>query len=56
MKKSSFGVFEIVVPAVGGQPAIPHGSKVKVRFVSPRSSDLCLSLPALTGTSCDRSQ
>lgn len=33
MKKNDFGVFEIVVPAVKGAPAIPHNSKVKVRSV-----------------------
>ncbi|KAH7311751.1 glycoside hydrolase superfamily [Stachybotrys elegans] len=30
MKKNDFGVFEIVVPAKDGQPAIPHKSKVKI--------------------------
>ena len=29
MKKDSFGVFEIVVPAKDGQPAIAHNSKIK---------------------------
>jgi hypothetical protein len=32
MKKGEFGVFEIVVPAVNGQPAIQHDSKIKVTF------------------------
>ena len=30
MKKNDFGTFEVTVPAVNGQPAIPHNSKVKV--------------------------
>lgn len=30
MKKNDFGVWEIVVPAVNGQTAIPHNSKIKV--------------------------
>jgi hypothetical protein len=30
MTKNNFGVFEITVPAVNGQPAIPHDSKIKV--------------------------
>ena len=30
MKKDTFGVFEVVVPAKDGQPAIAHKSKVKV--------------------------
>ena len=35
MKKNEFGVWEIVVPAKNGQPAIPHNSKIKVRPVHP---------------------
>lgn len=31
MKKDAFGVWEITLPAVNGQPAIPHNSKIKVR-------------------------
>ncbi|KAJ3562168.1 hypothetical protein NPX13_g8663 [Xylaria arbuscula] len=30
MKKSEFGVWEIVLPPVDGQPAIPHNSKIKI--------------------------
>lgn len=30
MSKDNYGVFEIVLPAQNGQPAIPHNSKVKV--------------------------
>ncbi|MBE7180673.1 MAG: 1,4-alpha-glucan-branching enzyme, partial [Terriglobus roseus] len=35
MHKGEFGVFELTLPAVDGQPAIPHDSKVKVSFVVP---------------------
>ena len=39
MKKDPFGVFEVVVPARGGQPAIAHNSKIKVwPFPSAASS------------------
>jgi hypothetical protein len=34
MQKDAFGVFNILVPAVNGQPAIPHNSKVKVSSTS----------------------
>jgi hypothetical protein len=34
MKKDDFGVWSIKVPAVKGQPAIQHNSKVKVRSAS----------------------
>jgi 1,4-alpha-glucan branching enzyme len=30
MTKNNYGTFEITVPAVNGQPAIPHDSKIKV--------------------------
>lgn len=30
MSRSEFGVWEIVVPAQDGQPAISHNSKIKV--------------------------
>lgn len=30
MTKGAFGVFEIKLPAVDGQPAISHNSKLKV--------------------------
>lgn len=33
MKRDPFGVWEIVVPAKNGQPAIPHNTKVKVRTI-----------------------
>ena len=30
MKRDSYGVWEVTVPAKDGQPAIPHNTKVKV--------------------------
>lgn len=36
MKKNEYGVWEIVLPAVNGQPAIPHKSKIKVRALPNR--------------------
>ncbi len=39
MKKDAFGVFEITIPPVNGQPAISHKSKIKVRA--------CICLPAI---------
>jgi 1,4-alpha-glucan branching enzyme len=36
MKKDDFGVFEIVLPAVDGQLAIPHKSKLKVSQMAAR--------------------
>jgi len=35
LKKSPFGVWEGVVPAHNGQPAIPHNSKVKISMLLP---------------------
>lgn len=35
MKKNPFGVWEITLPAVHGNPAIPHGSKIKISMVVP---------------------
>ncbi|KAJ4857459.1 alpha amylase, catalytic domain-containing protein [Trichoderma breve] len=35
MKKNAYGVFEIIVPAKGGEKAIPHNSKVKISLVLP---------------------
>ena len=34
MKKDQYGVFEVVVPARDGQPAIAHKSKVKVSLTA----------------------
>jgi 1,4-alpha-glucan branching enzyme len=34
MTKNQFGVFEIILPHVNGQPAIVHDSKIKVSLVS----------------------
>lgn len=30
MKKDPYGVFEVIIPAKDGQPAIAHNSKIKV--------------------------
>ena len=30
MKKDPYGVFEVIIPARDGQPAIAHNSKIKV--------------------------
>lgn len=35
MTKDSFGVWEITLPAVNGEPAIPHNSKLKVPAAIP---------------------
>ncbi|KOS18597.1 hypothetical protein ESCO_001055 [Escovopsis weberi] len=35
MKKNEYGVFEIVLPAKDGQPAIAHNSKLKISLVLP---------------------
>ena len=37
MTKNQYGVFEITVPAVNGQPAIAHDSKIKVSQVETTS-------------------
>jgi hypothetical protein len=44
MRKNEFGVFEITVPAVNGEPAIPHDSKVKVCSIHQRDSTTDLML------------
>jgi 1,4-alpha-glucan branching enzyme len=44
MKKDPFGVFEIVLPARDGQPAIAHNSKIKVS-----NSILATALSLMTG-------
>lgn len=36
MKKNEFGVFEITVPPVNGQPGIAHDSKIKVCWIRSR--------------------
>lgn len=33
MKKNEFGVFEIILAARDGQPAIGHNSKIKVSII-----------------------
>ncbi|KAL9944404.1 hypothetical protein ACHAQF_008030 [Verticillium nonalfalfae] len=45
MKRDEFGVFEIVLPANNGQPAIPHNSKIKISLQTP-SGDRIDRLPA----------
>ncbi|GAA5923729.1 1,4-alpha-glucan branching enzyme [Sporobolomyces koalae] len=35
LKKNDFGVFETVIPAIKGQPAIEHNSKVKISMTIP---------------------
>ncbi|OIW27727.1 glycoside hydrolase [Coniochaeta ligniaria NRRL 30616] len=35
MKKNEYGVFEITIPPVNGQPAIPHNSKIKITLELP---------------------
>ena len=37
MKKNEFGVWDIVLPAKDGQPAIPHNSKIKVTYIPLRA-------------------
>ena len=34
MTKNDYGVFEITIPAVNGQIAVPHDSKIKVSTIS----------------------
>lgn len=46
MKRDNFGVFEICVPAVNGQPAIPHDSKIKISMVAPGFPERLERLPA----------
>ncbi|KAH9813335.1 family 13 glycoside hydrolase [Melampsora americana] len=45
MKKNEFGVWECTIPAQGGKPSIPHGSKVKISMVTP-SGERIERLPA----------
>ncbi|KAI8625886.1 alpha amylase [Xylariaceae sp. FL1651] len=45
MKQNDFGVWEIVVPAVNGQPAIPHNSKIKISMET-RAGERIDRLPA----------
>lgn len=37
MKKDPYGVFELVIPAEDGQPAIAHNSKIKVGLLRSAS-------------------
>ncbi|KAH6656799.1 1,4-alpha-glucan-branching enzyme [Truncatella angustata] len=45
MKKNDYGVWEIVLPAANGEPAIPHNSKLKISMTTP-SGDRIDRLPA----------
>lgn len=57
MTKNDFGVWECVVKSKGGQLAIPHNSKVKVRWRSTpfhlSPSNRLLTLPHLHMTDLD---
>ncbi|KAL9059153.1 MAG: hypothetical protein Q9162_001371 [Coniocarpon cinnabarinum] len=46
MKKDAYGVWEIIVPAQNGQPAIPHDSKVKISMVVPNDHARAERVPA----------
>ncbi|GAA5943793.1 hypothetical protein JCM1841_001772 [Sporobolomyces salmonicolor] len=46
MKKNTFGVFEVTLPAVNGNPAIPHNSKVKISMTLPGTGERIERLPA----------
>jgi 1,4-alpha-glucan branching enzyme len=46
MVKNNFGVFEIIIPNVNGQPAIHHDSKVKLSLVTPNSHERQERIPA----------
>jgi 1,4-alpha-glucan branching enzyme len=45
MKKNDYGVFELTIPAVNGEAAIPHNSKLKISFDFP-SGERADRLPA----------
>ncbi|KAI1766836.1 carbohydrate-binding module family 48 [Hypoxylon sp. FL1150] len=45
MKMNEYGVWEIVIPAKDGQPAIPHNSKIKISMTT-RSNEHIDRLPA----------
>jgi 1,4-alpha-glucan branching enzyme len=38
MKRDDFGVWQVIVPAKDGLPAIPHGTKVKVSIYLPQAN------------------
>ncbi|TID20161.1 1-4-alpha-glucan-branching enzyme [Venturia nashicola] len=46
MTKDEFGTFEITIPAVNGQPAIPHDSKIKISLVIPNDGHRAERIPA----------
>ncbi|KAI7124309.1 1,4-alpha-glucan-branching, partial [Hortaea werneckii] len=46
MKRDPYGVWEISLPPVNGQPAIPHDSKVKISMVVPNDHARAERIPA----------
>lgn len=34
MTKGEYGFFHVTIPAVNGQPAMPHNSKIKVKPIT----------------------
>jgi 1,4-alpha-glucan branching enzyme len=46
MKRDAFGVWEIKLPPVNGQPAIPHDSKLKISMVVPNDQARIERIPA----------
>lgn len=46
MKRNPFGVWEISLPPVGGQPAIAHDSKIKISMVVPNDQARAERIPA----------
>jgi 1,4-alpha-glucan branching enzyme len=46
MKKDAYGVFEITLPPVNGQPAIQHDSKLKISMVVPNDQARAERIPA----------
>ena len=36
LKRDSYGVWEITLPAKDGVPAIPHDSKIKISMITPQ--------------------
>ncbi|KAE9981876.1 hypothetical protein BLS_004254 [Venturia inaequalis] len=46
MTKDEYGAFDITIPAVNGQPAIPHDSKIKISLVIPNDGHRAERIPA----------
>lgn len=40
MSRNEYGVWEILIPAVNGKPAIPHDSKIKITMNMPGGQQL----------------